>query len=240
MVASMSKNTLINICIGVMVVIGMTGCKNISNTSGKGSIQDSFDISTCNLGATGRNQYFILEPGFQLVLEDTNEKLIITVLDETVEVMGIVTRVVEEREWKNDELKEVSRNFFAICEQTQDVYYFGEDVEMYADGVVTSHEGQWLAGVGDSRPGLIMAGQPVVGYRYFQEVAPGIAMDHAEVISLDENFNTPAGDFSGCLKTKEGTTLNPVETEFKHYAPGIGLIQDETLLLTNYGFFDHR
>ena len=55
---------------------------------------------------SGRNDYFILEPGFQLVLEDstgflgmTDEKLVITVLDETKEIDGILTHVVEEREW---------------------------------------------------------------------------------------------------------------------------------------------
>ena len=37
-------------------------------------------------------------------LTDTYEKLVITVLDETKEVCGFVARIVEEREWKNDEL----------------------------------------------------------------------------------------------------------------------------------------
>ena len=56
---------------------------------------------------TGQNTYFILEPGFQLVLEGGNEVLAITVLDETIEIDGVHTRVVEEREWKNGELIEV-------------------------------------------------------------------------------------------------------------------------------------
>jgi len=164
-----------------------------------------------------------------------DEKLAITVLDETKEVDGVVTRVVEEREWKNGELIEVSRNFFAICERTKDIFYFGEDVDMYKGGKVVSQSGAWLAGKDGARAGLIMSGKPRVGMKYYQEIAPAVAMDRAEIVSLDDILKTPAGSFSKCLKTKEGTALNPLEMEFKIYAPGIGLIQDANLLLTKYG-----
>ena len=103
-----------------------------------------FGISERILVPTGRNRYFILEPGFRLVFESKNEKLVITVLNETKEVNGILTRVVEEREWKNGKLIEVSRNFFAICDRTKDVFYFGEKVDMYKGGKVDNHKGAWL------------------------------------------------------------------------------------------------
>jgi hypothetical protein len=189
---------------------------------------------------TGSNPYFILEPGFQLVLEGGTAELVITVLDETVEVDGIQTRVVEERESKDGELVEVSRNFFAICAQTKDVYYFGEEVDMYQGGEVSSHSGAWRSGEENAKYGLIMPGAPRVGMKYYQELAPEVAMDRAEIISLDETFDTPAGEFTNSLKTKEGSALKPLEMEFKTYAPGIGLIQDEKLLLTKHGFVEGK
>ena len=79
---------------------------------------------------TGSNPYFILEPGYQSILEGRGEKLAISVLDDTVEIDGVTTRVVEEREWKSGNLIEVSRNFFAIDPETADVFYFGEDVDI--------------------------------------------------------------------------------------------------------------
>jgi hypothetical protein len=212
------------------------------------SWQQEFGISTCELAPTGRNQYFILEPGFRLVLEGGNEKVAITVLDETKTITGVVgeanapttvtTRVIEEREWKDDELIEVSRNFFAICPTTMDVFYFGEEVDDYKDGEVTTHGGAWLAGQQGARAGLIMPGNPKVGMKYYQEVAPDVALDRAEIVSLDEILETPAGAFSNSLKTQEGTALNPNEKEFKTYAPGIGLSQEESLLLIDYGFIE--
>lgn len=180
---------------------------------------------------TGSNPYFILEPGFEIVLESSTEKVVITVLDETVMVAGIETRVIEEMEWKNGSLIEISRNFFALCEETIDVYYFGEDVDMFSGGELASHSGEWRARVNDARAGLMMPGEPTIGNRYFQEVFPVIAMDRVKVISLDAKLTTPAGIFKNCVKTLEGTALNPTEREKKKYAPGIGLIQVQKPLI---------
>jgi hypothetical protein len=222
----------------MIVVVSTSGCMGSENPRpySKSTWQEEFAISRRTLSPTGRTQYFVLEPGFQIVLEGGNEKVAITVLDETREVDGITTRVVEEREWKGGKLAEVSRNYFAICEDTGDVFYFGEDVDMVQDGEVVGHSGAWIAGENDARPGLIMPGKPEVGIKYYQEIAPGEAMDRAEVVSVDDTLETPAGTFTRCLRTQEGTALNPVEREFKTYAPEIGLIQDEDLLLTEYGF----
>ena len=44
----------------------------------------------------------------------------------------------------------------------------------------------------------------------------------------------PAGTFKQVLKTEETNPLKPGEKEFKFYAPGIGLIQDEAIKLVKY------
>ena len=204
-------------------------------THADSSWQEEFDIANCELLTTGRNQYFILEPGYQIVLEGDDEKVEITVLDETKTVDGVATRVVEEREWVDGDLHEISQNYFAICEATNDVFYFGEDVDYYKDGEVVKHDGAWLAGSNGNTAGLIMSGSPTLGMKYYQEIAPGVALDRAEIVSLDETCETPAGTFDSCLKVKEGTALDVYESEYKYYAPDIGLIREEDLLLTKFG-----
>ncbi len=220
------------------IALMAVSCVNSQNASSQkeSSWQEEFGLAARNLVPTGRNQFFILEPGFQLVFENEEEKLTITVLNETRKVDGITTRVVEEREWEKGELIEVSRNFFALCVKTQDVFYFGEEVDMYEEGKLVSHDGAWLAGKNGAKAGLIMPGNPKVGMKYYQEIAPSVAMDRAEILSLEDTLETPAGSFSKCLKTEEGTALDPKEKELKIYAPGIGLIQDADLLLTQHGF----
>jgi hypothetical protein len=203
-----------------------------------GGFQDTFDLEACDFSSTGSNDYFFLEPGYQLVLEGQDEgatvRLVLTVLDETKVVDGVETRVVEERETEDGELTEISRNYLAICEPANDIFYFGEEVDFYEGGVVASHEGAWLAGIDGARPGIIVPADPKVGFKYYQEIAPGVAEDRAEVIGLDEVVVTPAGTFDNVLKVEETTPLEPGVAEFKYHAPGIGLIQDEVLKLVNY------
>jgi hypothetical protein len=199
--------------------------------------QQEFNIADRKLAPTGETTYFILRPGFQLVLASQNEKLTITVLDETKQINDITTRVIEEREEKGGELSEVSRNFFAIDQATGDVFYFGEEVDIYNKGKIAGHSGAWLAYENGYQPGLIMPGTPEVGRKYYQELAPGVAMDRAEIISFSETFNTPAGEFSNCLITEESSALESAR-ERKTYAPGIGLVQDESLRLVSYGYIE--
>lgn len=209
--------------------------------AGKGKFTDSFQTGTCSFLDTGSNPYFVLEPGWELVLEGMEKKktvvLTITVMNTTEVVDGVVTRVVEEREVHDGNLVEVSLNYFAICDRTNSVFYFGEDVDNYDNqGNLTDHKGSWRAGINGATPGIIMPGDLLLGARYAQEVAPGIALDRAQIKSISETAATPAGTFSDCLKTKETSGIEKNAKEFKLMCPGIGVVQDETLMLTSYGF----
>ena len=199
---------------------------------------ESFAVDPADWSSTGRNPYFILEPGYELVLEGKEHgepvRLVITVLDETKVVDGVETRVVVEHESEDGEPAEISRNYFAISRRDNSVYYFGEEVDEYEDGKVASHGGAWLSGVNGARFGLMMPGTPVVGSRYYQEIAPGVAMDRAEVLSVTETFETPAGTFTNCLKTSESSAVEK-GSETKVYAPGVGLLRDGALRLVRHG-----
>ncbi len=193
----------------------------------------SFGQENCMFSTVGKNRFFILEPGHQLVLQSDEEKVVITVLDETRKIGNVKTRIVEEREEKNGELVEVSRNFFAICKEHGDVFYFGEEVDDYKGGKIVAHSGAWRADEADSQEGIIMPGTILLGARHYQEIAPN-AMDRAEIISDDVTMVTPAGTFSNCLRVEETSGLDPDEKCYKTYAPNVGLIQDEDLLLIMY------
>ena len=197
-----------------------------------------FEIGPASTATTGRNPYFVLEPGYQLTLEGREDgtivRLVITVLDETKVVGGVETRVVEERETHGGALAEVSRNYFAVNAETRALYYFGEDVDSYRNGRVVNHDGAWHHGTGGARFGMMLPGTPSVGMRYYQEQAPGAAMDRAEVVSVSETLTVPAGTFSKCLRTEETTPLEPKTKEDKVYAPGVGLVKDGALELVSW------
>lgn len=206
----------------------------------------SFRLQDCRFLARGTNPYFILEPERQLSYEneEDGETLFITVLEQTRRITlpiggrmrTIRTAVVQEREFdENGELKEISRNFFAICEKTGDVFYFGEEVDIYEDGEIVSNAGAWLAGRDGATPGIIMPGTFLLGSRYAQEVAPGVAQDQAQHVAEGLEVETEAGDFDGCVEVTETSPLDAGAESTKVYCPGVGLVADNDLALVEIG-----
>jgi hypothetical protein len=195
----------------------------------------SFNVEAADWTSTGRSPYFVLEPGFQQTFSEGENQLVITVLAETKVVAGVETRVVEENETKAGKPFEVSRNYFAMSKRTSSVFYFGEDVDMYANGKVVNHQGSWLAGAAGATYGLMMPGLPLMKARYYQEVAPRVAMDRAEIVSVTAIVRSLAGEFKNCVKTEETSQLEPRVKEYKFYAPGVGLVKDGPFVLVKYG-----
>lgn len=191
-------------------------------------------VSPCTFSTTGRTPYFVLEPGHTIVLRNAKrDQLTVTVLDRVEVVGGVTTRVVEERHTEGDALIEVSLNYFAICAENKSVYYFGEAVDNYVKGKIDNHSGAWRHGTAGATAGLAMPSLPLLGARYYQEVAPGVAMDRAEITSVDGALRTPYGALEHVLVTRETSALEPRLVEFKTYAPGIGLARDEDMLLVS-------
>lgn len=217
--------------------------------NGDDEFTDEFPIQDCIFLTQGTNDYFILQPFRQMRFDNSEcvmegeceelEEVVITVLNETrlisFEVDGepvtVHTRVIEERETVDGELAEISRNYFAECKGTGDVYYFGEDVDIYEDGIV-SHEGAWLAGENGALPGIIFPGGAfLLGARYYQESAPGVALDRAEHVDMGLDVEVPAGEFEECVEIEETTPLDPEEESAKIYCPGTGLVVDDEVRL---------
>ena len=223
----------------LLVVFLLFGCGSGGGGGGGGNDEcpaTTLDIVVCDpvagapFSLTIDNEFFPLVVNDQFVLEGVDDgeliHLEITVLDETEDVAGVTTRVVEEAEWIDGVLAEVSRNFFA---QALDgtVCYFGEDVAIYdANGNVVSNEGQWRAGVNGALSGIFMPGNPQIGDIYSNEFAVGVAEDQAEVIDMDELINVPAGDFDETLTVEECNPLAGAEKDIKVFVRGIGLAID--------------
>lgn len=177
------------------------------------------------------NPYFPMDVGRQLILtgEENGESITLqfTVLDRTRDIAGVTTRVIEEREFVNGELAEVTWNYHAEASDGTNCY-FGEDVDEYSDTGI-SHEGAWCAATPGNQPGIFMPADPRPGMTYQNEVAPGVAEDEAKIVGSGPQ-RVPYGQFSQTIRIREHDPLTG-DKDFKVYASGVGVIVDGTLQL---------
>jgi hypothetical protein len=238
----------------VATLVGVTALLGPGSVIGAKAPPTTLDPALCapsqnTFSLTINNPYSPLEVGQQwaYVGKEQGETigLRITVLNqtETFRFGGtrVTTRVVEEVEWfdanangvidPGEELIERSLNYFAQT-QAGTVCYFGEAVDIYENGVVVSHEGAWRADARGNAPGIFMPANPEPGMTFQQEIAPGVAEDQATILKFG-TVKTPAGAFENALIVRD---FNPLDgsSGTKAYAPGVGLVVDDTLELVSY------
>ena len=160
-------------------------------------------------------------------LETTDEgtrDVVSTVMPDVKVIAGVSVTVVHEVSSADGEVHEDTWDWYAQ-DRAGNVWYFGEDTTEYERGKAST-EGSWQAGVKGAKPGIVMTANPSVGQRNRQEYAVGTAEDEGEIIALDETVTVAAGEYAGCVKTKEWSRLEPGVLEHKYYARGVGLVAE--------------
>ncbi len=185
------------------------------------------DIDPGDFVTTVDNPYFPLVVGtvFHYVAEtdDGIETGEVEVTSDTKTILGVAMTVVIDRVYLDGELIEETADWYAQ-DADGNVWYFGEDAKELANGEVVSTEGSWEADLVESFPGIIMHAEPKIGEKYHQELAPGVAEDMGQVLSLSASVSVLAGDYENCVKTMDWTPLDPGHREVKYYCPGVGLV----------------
>jgi hypothetical protein len=184
------------------------------------------NLDPANFQDTIDHPYWPMQPGMAWVyserdLEGSRQRVVVTVTEQTKEISGIRARVVHDVVTKDGAVVEDTYDWYAQ-DKDGNLWYLGEDTKEYEDGKVASTAGSWQAGVDGAEPGLILPAKPSVGMSYRQEYYKGEAEDSAEVLSLDEWTEVPAGAYKHLLMTKEFTPLEPDVLEHKFYAQGVG------------------
>lgn len=184
-------------------------------------------IDAADFGDKVDNPYWPLEPGTSWVYEGRAdgevERIEVTVLSETRQVLGITATVVRDTVTVDGELVEDTFDWYGQ-DADGNVWYLGEDSTEYEDGEAVSTAGSWEAGVDGALAGIVMWADPQVGQAYRQEFYEGEAEDVAEVIRTGESVTVAAGSFDGVLVTREWNPLEPGVVEEKSYAPGVGVV----------------
>jgi hypothetical protein len=198
------------------------------------SCPDSYEpvLDPAHFVSTIDNRYFPLPVGRVLVyrgIKDGKTQLdTVTVTNEVKEVEGITATVVSDVATHNGKLLEKTADWYAQDDRGN-VWYVGEDTKAYLPDGSVDPSGSWEAGIHDAEPGLIMEADPQVPDGYRQECLVGEAMDTAWVVSRGGSFTVPYGTVHNVLRSLEFTQLEPAGVDQKYYAPGIGIVFEQTI-----------
>lgn len=206
-----------------------SGAAVSSSPAGVGVLPQGADPVVLDAGdfsAIIDNPYWPMSPGTTWVYRESapdgaSLRVEVTVLDDTRDVMGIQARVVHDLVTENGRPIEDTYDWYAQ-DSTGNIWYLGEDTKEFENGKVVSTAGSWEAGVDGAQPGVIIPADPRPGMVYRQEYYAGEAEDAAEVLSLREWVQVPAGSYTDVLMTKDYTPLQPDVLEHKFYARGVG------------------
>ena len=183
-------------------------------------------ITAADLSTVVDNPYWPLPVGARWVYEATTpdgvERTEVEVLAETHRVWGVDARVVRDTVYRNGEMIEDTRDWYAQ-DRRGNVWYLGEDTAEYENGEIVSHAGAWEAGVGGALPGIVMWANEFPEGPYRQEYLPGVAEDMGEIAEAGPSVTVAAGFWRGCLRIKEFSPLEPGVEALKSYCGGVGL-----------------
>jgi hypothetical protein len=146
------------------------------------------------------------------------------------------TRVLREIAFEDGQLVEISDNYFAQASNGT-VYYFGEVVDNYEDGVVVNNDGSWLVGgptlpsdppttANAANPTVFMPANPEVGDVFKPEDLPPVVDETAEVVRVGVKVKVPADSYEDTIAIEETSSLEPGTTT-KWYAPGVGVVREK-------------
>ncbi len=115
-------------------------------------------------------------------------------------------------------IEEVAIDWYAQADDGS-VWYFGEDVFNYEQGVVADRDGTWLTGR-DGPAAMIMPASPQVGNVYRPENICGVVFEEVVVEVTGVAVNGPTGPVSGAIDVVE--LHQDGRFENKTFAPGYG------------------
>lgn len=132
---------------------------------------------------------------------------------------SVETLVSQYVAFSDGRIQEVALDWYAQADDGS-VWYLGEDVFNYEDGVVADTEGTWQAGRDKAPPAMIMPADPEKGDVYRPENLPEKVFEEVTVRAVDQTVDGPYGEVEGAMTVRE--LHMDGSTEKKVFAPGYG------------------
>jgi hypothetical protein len=204
---------------------GHRGCRSRSLPQGN----EPVELKPADFTTLIDNPYWPMTPGNTWVyseddLDGTHEDVVVEVTDETKLIAnGVEARVIIDTVTQDGELRERTQDWYAQ-DRCGNIWYLGEHVDNYENGVLVDNDGSFEAGVDGAQAGIAMPARPRPGLSYRQEYSAGVAEDEGAIVTIDEErVEVPYGFFDeDVLMTRDLVPLEPKVQELKFYGLGVG------------------
>lgn len=202
---------------------------------------NKFEFSSVNFdmkSATITNPFLMFSVNrvtvFEGQTEDAFERIEIEVLPETRIVNGVESAIVLDTVYHDGQIVEKTFDWFAQ-DTLGRVWYMGEEVEDYKDGVLISTSGSWEAGkdILDNgfiaEAGIQMFALPELNAVYYQEFYESEAEDAAKIVDVNASVTLSDGSQYNTVKVLEWVPLEPTSFGYKYYAENMGLVLETNM-----------
>jgi hypothetical protein len=198
--------------------------------AGEDAIVESFPAGHFGSSATITNRWLPFVGGTQWTFEGSAivegkripRRIVITTTDLTKVIDHVASVVNYETDFNSGELVEAELAFFAQADDGT-VWNMGEHPEEFEDGQYVESP-TWLAGIGDSKAGVMMLADPEVATPSYSEGwGPAVGWtDRGRVFEVGSSTCVTAGCYDDVLVVDEFNRDEPDAHQLKYYAPGIG------------------
>ncbi|MGY4544484.1 hypothetical protein ACVWY0_004429 [Arthrobacter sp. UYNi723] len=212
----------------LLLVVGGAALFVFDNTKRSRAAEYDPQINPADFTTKITNKYFALPVGKKMTYETTEqgsvtERIEIEILQETKTIEGVETVIYLDKEYKNGQLVEETRDYLAQ-HKNGDVWYFGEDVNNYWYGMLLDHSGSFLHGKDGAKAGIWMKAEQRTGDSYRQEFYVGHAEDMRDTVATGETVATKTRTYTGCIKVYDWTPLEKNSREHKYHCPEVGAL----------------
>jgi hypothetical protein len=241
---AMTMNRYLLLGAGFLALLAVGACSNTTNSDAAASCVGPPPDAEIPLPIASANERVDLdEPAFSDPTSVTNPLFPVGVLEHAI-LLGVVggetfraeTSVLAETDeieleetgvevlvsqyvsLVNRRIAEVALDWYAQADDGS-VWYLGEDVFNYEDGVIADFEGTWVA-CEDGPAAMIMPADPRPGDVYRPENVYPVVFEEVEVLSVGQTVQGPRGPVSGAIVVEE--LHMDGSTERKTFAPGYG------------------
>ena len=198
--------------------------------AGEDTIVETFPAGQFGKSATITNRWLPFVAGTQWSFEGSAivegkripRRIVITTTGLTKVIDHVASVVNYETDYNDGELVEAELAFFAQADDGT-VWNMGEHPEEFEDGKYVESP-TWLAGIGDSKAGVMMLADPVIPTPSYSEGwGPAVGWtDRGRVFEVNSSTCVIAGCYDEVLVIDEFNRDEPDAHQLKYYAPGVG------------------